>query len=103
MPNWYVYGLIDPRDFSVFYIGISTNVKNRLANHHSDCASSAWHKCKEIKEAGLKAAHCVFAILPDKLSAKLLERALVKALPVLENSRNPKGMASEGLYPLAAE
>ena len=36
-----VYGLIDPRSGSVFYIGCSKSARKRFHQHHNDTGSAA--------------------------------------------------------------
>jgi len=82
---WKVYGLIDPRDGRVFYVGVSYIVQSRVVSHNSDPASSAWHTCREIVESGTKPDYCIFGSFALKRSALFLEASLITAIPKLTN------------------
>lgn len=91
---WTVYGLIDPRDNAVFYIGMSTIPKARLNGHISDSASAAWSRCQDIKAAGLKAGQCFFGSFDDKHAANVLEGRLILSIPDVCNCKNAYGLPS---------
>lgn len=83
-----VYGLIDPRDGEVFYVGYSKNLVQRLSKHRSvdwDCA--ACFRCKEIKDKGLSLEHTVMGEFEQISDAAQLETSLILSLPNLVNSR----------------
>jgi predicted GIY-YIG superfamily endonuclease len=92
------YGLIDPRYREVFYIGFSSNVKQRVMHHGSDSAISSYDRCREIRAAGLRPDYVVFGLFATAHEAKRLERALVHSLNGLVN-KGPQGLLSEVLYP----
>ncbi len=96
---WHVYGLIDPRNKSVFYVGRSTNVDRRLLSHCSDPSSPAWAVCQVIKSSGLQISHCIFGTYLTKLGAKILEGRLILALPNLVNAKSFHALPSEAFYP----
>ena len=96
---WTVYGLIDPREGSVFYIGVTTNLRNRISGHMTDPASSAYHVCCVIKSEGRSVDYCVFGKFIRKLPAKILEGRLILALPNLVNKTSFHGLPSSVLYP----
>lgn len=79
--NWSVYGLIDPRDRRVFYIGVTANTKQRLSSHMSDQQSAAWAKCNEIKQSGSVPLMCIFGETDVYAEAIHLESALIIAIP----------------------
>lgn len=97
---WSVYGLIDPRGRSVFYVGCSAKVPYRVVQHHSDPASSAYHVCQTIRSSGFKVEYCIFGSFLDKLPAKILEGRLILAMPsVVNNKKSYHGLPSSTLYP----
>lgn len=96
---WTVYGLIDPRDRSVFYVGMSTVVDRRIAQHSQDPASSAYQVCRIILSEGLEIGTCVFGSFTDKLAAKIMEGRLALVLPYAVNKKTKFGLPSCNLYP----
>src|SRR5713101_2100460 len=84
---WTVYGLIDPRDNSVFYIGCSENVHRRVREHCCDSASSAWPRCRDIESSGLTIEFCILGVFDIKLKARLLEGRLILTLPAILNKK----------------
>jgi hypothetical protein len=99
MREWKVYGLIDPRDATVFYVGISRNLKARLNNHIYDSASAAWPRCQRIKDDGMKAVMCVFGMYDDKNEAKITEGRLILSLPDVCNCKTAYGLPSSIINP----
>lgn len=85
MPPYKVYGLIDPRNERVFYIGMSYIVLSRVGSHDTDKKGSAYLMCQEIIRAGYKPRHCIFGIFEDGGLAAHLEATLITALPDLVN------------------
>ena len=82
---WSVYRLVDPRTSSAFYIGCTSNTLQRLSAHNSDPASSAWRRCRELRDSGLKAKLEVIEVFPDKDDALDRERELILSTPDLVN------------------
>ena len=83
-----VYGLIDPRSQSMFYIGITRNsAKSRLSAHCTDPASRAWRTCRAIIATGAKPTYVVLSEGLDKEGAKLLESRLIYLLDGVVNDR----------------
>lgn len=87
MTTYDVYGLIDPSDHQVFYVGCSKAFRNRLQGHLYDSASSAWHRCQKIIKRGDKVGHCLFARGLPREDARILEARLTLSIPSLTNSK----------------
>lgn len=83
-----VYGLIDPRDHKVFYVGMSYIVKSRVKSHNTDKNGSAYERCQEIIRDGYIPTYCLFGIFDDAQHASFLEDALITTLPSLVNRTN---------------
>lgn len=94
--EWIVYGLIDPRDQSVFYVGLSTDPDKRLSQHKTDPASPAYGVCQVI---GSNIKYCVFGRFWEKKPAKVLEGRLILAMPQLVNRKSHHGLPSSILCP----
>ena len=99
--TWEVYGLIDPRNDKVFYIGCSKiGSKNRAKAHGLDSASSAYWIYRDIEALGLVVGVCIFGSFNEKISARVLEGRLILALPdIVNNKKNWRGLPSSILYP----
>lgn len=98
--TWTVYGLVDPRDRSVFYVGMTTRkVGIRVADHKSDPASAAWRKCRELIQAGVDVEWCSFGAFEDKDAAKIVEGRLILSIPTVVNSKSSYGLPSSWLHP----
>jgi len=95
-----VYGLSDPRDEAIFYVGITTNLRDRVSSHSNDRASAAFPRCRDIIESGNAVCWKILGQSDDKIEAKRVERDAILNLPGLANSKNPKGMLSLLLYPV---
>lgn len=85
IPPYKVYGLIDPRNNRVFYIGMSYILLSRVPAHNTDKNGAAYVRCQEIIQDGYRAKFCVFGIFEDGEEAARLESYLITALPVLVN------------------
>lgn len=79
----FIYGLVDPRTGSIFYVGISIAPESTLARHRNDPASSAYWRCREIIAAGLELD--VIEQHPTRRAAELRERSFIAVLPHLVN------------------
>lgn len=79
--HWVVYGLIDSRTGSVFYIGITQNIHRRIGAHHCQEQSSAYAMCRDIAASGAIAVRCVFGEFEHKRMAEFLERQLIVCIP----------------------
>lgn len=82
---YFVYHLIDPRDGAVFYVGMSERPHRRLKEHHNDPASSAWGRCIEIRELGLRVGMRVVGGFWTKESAREAELKQIMTMPELDN------------------
>jgi hypothetical protein len=87
MTTWGVYGLIDPADSLVFYVGCSSNPQRRIAQNSHDPGSAAYPQCRRIIERGEKIGHCLFARGLSKEDARILEARLILSIPALTNSK----------------
>ena len=98
---WEVYGLIDPRNNKVFYVGCSRiGSKYRATAHGNDSASSAYWVYRDIIELGLTVGVCIFGSFDEKITARVLEGRLILALPdIVNNKKNWRGLPSSILYP----
>lgn len=82
---WHVYGLIDPRNGCVFYIGITQNMERRYSQHHICQESSARAVCRDIAQAGAQVGRCVFGVFEYERMARFLERQLITCIPQTYN------------------
>jgi hypothetical protein len=100
MTTWSVYGLVDPRNRTVFYVGVTKwEPDRRLAAHCSDPASSAWDVCRAIKGSGLRVEVCIFGQFLERAPARLLEGRMIVLLPHLVNCKTHHGLPSTVLLP----
>lgn len=97
--NWTVYGLIDPRDGTIFYVGMSSAIGKRIPQHSTDLASQAYWRCRSILEDGVKVGSCIFGRDLGKLEAKIMEGRLIWMLPHVVNKKSFHGLPSSLLYP----
>lgn len=96
-----VYALIDPRDNATYYIGYTHwNVQARLSAHSSDPSSAAYHRIREIRQAGLTPIIKELARFLYKSEALREEVRLIATRPGLLN-RSPGcvGYASYAMSP----
>lgn len=78
MFRWICYGVIDPRDFVVFYVGITRKTwRHRLGQHTVDPASSAYGRLQEIRESRKQAFSVVFKSFDTEQEARNFEDALI--------------------------
>jgi hypothetical protein len=94
----YVYGLIDPRDSSVRYIGITSNPVQRYGDHLHDHSTiyanrkkQAW--IKELKELHLVPHMHFFRCTKNEEDAHLLEKCYLliyrmRGVPLLNSGPN---------------
>jgi len=62
--GYLVYLLIDPETHEPFYVGMTSNPKQRWFAHHTDPASQVYHKMRDMRARGIK---CRVRILADNL------------------------------------
>lgn len=99
MTSYHVYGLIDPRDGKLFYIGCTKSLTARIASHRNiDWVCSSAFTCRDIKAAGLRLEHKVFGEYADKITAKWHERELILSTTGLVN-KTRNGVLSFIMYP----
>lgn len=85
----YVYGLIDPRNKKIFYIGMGTG--NRVFDHEKESRNSPnSDKLKlktiaEIKDAGLNVKKVIISCNLSKDEAFAAEAALINAFNYIED------------------
>lgn len=98
---FYVYALIDPRDWSVFYIGKGTN--RRMYAHEHDVRRGKVHnaakteRIKEILAAGLRVAYKVMSRHATDEEAYAEERAQIALHSGLTNANAGGAGALSGL------
>lgn len=86
MDQFTVYGLIDPRDDSVFYIGYTKHLSARISGHRAvDWGCSAAFRCRDIKNEGKRVGYKVFGTYDDKTVARWHERNLILSMTGLVN------------------
>jgi hypothetical protein len=81
----YIYGLVDPRTGSIFYVGVSWFPKKRLSNHRCDPASSAYHTVREIFSSGLEVGIDILETHETRFEAEKREQIFISVLPGLIN------------------
>lgn len=82
---WAVYGLVDPRDGLVFYIGCTVDPINRLSGHFTDPSSAAYFRMRELR--GYKPKIRIYGWYEDKEAALDREADLTLNIPNLVNRR----------------
>lgn len=82
----FLYGLLDPRTQTIFYVGVSRAPFTRMAHHRCDPASSAFLRVQEIMAAGFKCEVKVLHECVDRIRAYALERKVIAQHPGLVNS-----------------
>ncbi len=81
-----VYGLIDPRNGKIFYVGYSANTRQRIMHHNScDPATSSHQRTREIRDAGLKLRWMILGQFSTVREARDWERLLIIEMPGLVN------------------
>lgn len=81
-----VYGLVDPRDGKVFYVGITANrLSYRVYCHSHDPISAAWPRIQELKKLSLELGVHILAEYPSRDQAWEHEHRLIHTLPGLVN------------------
>lgn len=81
-----VYGLVDPADMRIFYVGISSRVRTRLHQHETSRESAAWSMIQAATVTpGGPACAVVFGEFEDRAEALALEGQLIRLLPGLTN------------------
>lgn len=81
----FLYGLLDPRSQSIFYIGTSAKPVNRLPSHRSDPSSAAFKRCRDIIDSGFQPELKILHECKDRNAALHLEYQLIKLFPILLN------------------
>lgn len=81
-----LYGLVDPRTNTVFYVGITKyNLRARFTGHRSDRASAAWGRIREIEEDNQQCHIHLLADFYSRDEAREVERELIRRHPGLCN------------------
>lgn len=86
----FLYGLLDPRTATIFYIGISVCPQDRLPQHKSDPASAAHRRYQQIIKAELQPQLVVLWQCRDRDHARQIERLVVGDFPALTNRNHNK-------------
>ena len=82
---WTVYGLTDPENGWVFYVGISRNVRKRLDYHIKDRNSPAREYCRFIKGKGQIPFIVEFGWHRDRKNAHKQEAAIICCMQLVYN------------------
>lgn len=88
MPEIYtVYGLIDPRDSSLFYVGVTKNPERRKREHFSPryLGFPTFDRCSEIKRHGVLPRMATIWLCETKAEAFNVETFILAAIPNLVN------------------
>src|SRR4051812_37105623 len=95
---FFTYGLIDPRDNRVFYVGQSAHLRDRMCAHSScDPANPSYSREANLRDVGIRFQFCIFGEFETRHEAMRLERILAPTLPDLWNVG---GLLSANLYPI---
>lgn len=78
----YVYGLLDPRSATVFYIGTSLHPERRLFNHRHEKG-----RCRAIIRDGFDPQLIIFHKCDDRNQALRIEYRLLEEYPALINKQ----------------
>lgn len=84
--KYFIYGLIDPSDKSIFYIGRSVNLAVRLAQHRTTGASKVIQKMKQIESGGSLTEIKVLETAYGKKKAHAVEKRLIFETPNILNT-----------------
>ncbi len=88
-----VYGLIDPRDAGVFYVGCTKrSPRVCIESHRGDPSRAAYHRLRELRGEGLDPIWIAFRRFDDRRLALRFERSMIILLdePLLNReSRRP--------------
>lgn len=68
-----VYGLVDPRDGLVFYVGVTTNVQGRYLQH-IDCTDTNFKKNAHIQDILVEGLYPEIIILEADIAASLADQ-----------------------------
>ena len=83
--RWTVYGLADPRNGWVFYVGVSRDVRKRLRLHISDKNSAVNEICCHLRDRGLMPFIVEFGWHWKREHALKQEGAIITVLPLTFN------------------
>jgi hypothetical protein len=90
--KWTVYALLDPRDETVFYVGISIyQAAYRLTQHQTDSKSAAFPRLRSLADLGLKGVVKEIAHFDAERDARDYESYLISRTPGLLNKSAPYG------------
>jgi predicted GIY-YIG superfamily endonuclease len=89
----YVYGLVDPRDGGIFYVGVTAVPLERLTAH-GQVYSPAYERVRAIKQAGFVPEMRTLAVFGDRSEAYDYELYLIRRMPGLVNVAGRHG----GIY-----
>ena len=85
---WYVYGLVDPRDGEIFYIGCTSNPSSRLKGHFTDSAAGGgWGRHYHLRKTGLKIEMVILSKHLDFCAARLEEWRQIQSRKGLVNGQ----------------
>jgi hypothetical protein len=72
-PDWVIYGLADPRDGNVRYVGYTHNPNQRLQGHIKHTSKQDTHPgrwLKNLKLQGLRPAMCILEYIYGGIAAR---------------------------------
>lgn len=98
--SWIVYSISDPRTGLSFYVGLTSNLKQRRLQHKSDAYLPSYHRINEIIASGMQPIFVVVAEHVDQHNALEHEHKLIMTMPWLLNrgATHRKHKRSTGVY-----
>lgn len=88
---WFVYKLIDPRDKTIFYVGITRDMAARLQAHKTDPGSAAFVRIRALRDLRLDVQMACIAQFETREDAADFESYLISKTPGLLNRSAPYG------------
>lgn len=97
----YVYGLIDPRDHAIFYVGTAFNPEARLKQHIFSSSEKVNKRFRTIKKYGGTVNFVILGSHINRKSAEKIERDFIKCTSNLENIYPIVRKASQSFYAIS--
>ena len=99
MTVWAVYGLEDPRNREIFYVGFSRDVIERAKQHRWTSDGAPWGRIREILAAGFDFTIKILKEFDTEKKARKHEARLIATLPNLTNRDVLRRRRGLGLIP----